>query len=117
VVIEAEVEDGVHHAGHREFCAGADADQQRIVACAEALTLQFLEAIEGGVHLLGYLSREGAAHVFAAGFGLDGEAWRYGETGIGHFGEARAFAAEVVAHFAVTFGGSVTEEEDVLGRG
>ena len=29
-VVEAEVEDGVHHAGHRHARAGADRDEQRI---------------------------------------------------------------------------------------
>ena len=51
-VVEAEVEDGIHHAGHGELRAGADADQQRIVGAAELLALQFLEALERFVHLL-----------------------------------------------------------------
>ena len=51
LVVEAEVENRVHHAGHGELCAGADADQQRIVAAAELLALQLLELVEGFVHL------------------------------------------------------------------
>ena len=35
-VVEAEVEDGVHHAGHGGAGAGADRDQQRVVRIAEA---------------------------------------------------------------------------------
>ena len=37
VRVEAEVEDGVHHAGHRELGAGADGDEQRVVGIAELL--------------------------------------------------------------------------------
>ena len=58
LVVEAEVEDGVHHAGHGELRAGADADQQRIVGAAELLALQFLEAGEGFVHLLVNFGRD-----------------------------------------------------------
>ena len=53
-------------------------------------------------------------HVLAAGFGLDGEAGRHGQPGVGHLGEAGAFAAELVLHLAVTFGVAVAEEVDVL---
>ena len=36
LVVEAQVEDGVHHAGHRRTGARADGDQQRVVRVAEA---------------------------------------------------------------------------------
>ena len=44
LVVQAEVEDGIHHAGHGELCARANADQQRIVGAAELLALQLLPA-------------------------------------------------------------------------
>ena len=56
------------------------------------------------------------AHVLAAGFGLDGEARRNGQTGVGHFGQAGAFAAQLVFHLAVTFGVAVAEEVNVFHR-
>ena len=37
LVVEADVEDGLHHAGHRELRAGAHRDQQRVVGVAELL--------------------------------------------------------------------------------
>ncbi len=52
LVVEAEVENGVHHAGHGELGAGADGDEQRIVACAELLPLHLLKAFERGKHFL-----------------------------------------------------------------
>ena len=54
------------------------------------------------------------AHVLAAGFGLDGEAGRHGKSGVGHLGQAGAFAAELVLHLAVTFGVSVAEEVNIF---
>jgi hypothetical protein len=38
-VVEAEVEDGVHHARHRHARAGADRDEQRIGGVAELLAV------------------------------------------------------------------------------
>ena len=51
LVIQAEVEDGVHHAGHGELRARAHADQQRIVGAAELLPLQLLEMLQRFIHL------------------------------------------------------------------
>ena len=50
LVVEAEVEDGVHHAGHGELRAGADGDQQRIFTGAELLSLELFEPRERFVH-------------------------------------------------------------------
>src|SRR5216684_714422 len=50
-------------------------------------------------------------HELAAGFGLNGEARRDGQSGIGHLGQARAFATQLVFHFAVAVGVTVTKEK------
>ena len=57
LVVHAQVEDGVHHAGHRELRAAADGDEQRVRGVAELLALEGLELREGGVHLLVHLGR------------------------------------------------------------
>ena len=59
-------------------------------------------------------SRETALlpHVFAASLGLNGEAGRDGQARIGHFGEASAFAAEHIFHFAVAVGLAAAEGVD-----
>ena len=117
LVVEAEVQNRVHHAGHGELCAGADGNQQRIFAGAELLALQLFEPLESGVHLDVDLRAHLAAHVFAAGFGLNGESGRHGQSGVGHLGQACAFAAENVLHAAVAVGLAVAEEVDILGWG
>ena len=45
-VVEAEVEDGVEHPGHRLARAGADGDQQRVLVVAEPLAGVLLQALE-----------------------------------------------------------------------
>ena len=48
---QAEVEDGVHHAGHRQRGAGADGDQQRVGRVAELLADLGLHLLEGRLDL------------------------------------------------------------------
>ena len=59
------------------------------------------------------LRAELAAHVFAAGFGLNGESGRNGQAGIGHLGQARAFAAQLVLHLAVAVGFAAAKEINI----
>ncbi len=117
LVVEAQVEDGVHHAGHGELGAGADRNQQRIFARAQFLTLQPFQALEGSMHLGVDLRAQRAAHVFAAGFGLNGESGRHGQSGIGHLRQPGAFAAQGVFHAAVAVGRAAAEEVNILGWG
>ena len=117
LVIQAEVENRVHHAGHGELCARADGDQQRIFAGAELLALQLFEPRQRFVHLGVDLRANVSAHVFAAGFGLNGESGRDGQSGIGHLGQACAFAAENILHAAVAVCLAATEEIHILGCG
>ena len=51
LVVEAEVEDRVHHAGHRVAGAGADRHQQRVLQVAELLAGLLLERGDAGLHL------------------------------------------------------------------
>jgi hypothetical protein len=58
-VIQAEVEDGIHHAGHGELGAGAHADQQRVGCVAELLAHAAFQRLEGVQHLLVNFGRDG----------------------------------------------------------
>ncbi len=119
LVVEAEVEDRVHHARHRELGARTHAYQQRVVALAELLALQALELGQRFIHLPVDVFRHRAlTHVLAAGLGLDGEAGRHGKAGVGHLGKASAFAAENVFHLAVAVGLAAAEGVHIFrGRG
>ena len=96
VVVETEVEDGVHHPRHRERRTGADRDEERVGGRAELLAHLRLERLAGRrdlVHEPGG-QRVAARHVGVARLGRDREAGRYGQTDDGHLGEVRALAAE-----------------------
>src|SRR5699024_823140 len=76
VVVDAEVEDGVHHAGHGGAGAGADGDQQRVLLVAELLADQVLQLGQVLEDLSLYLGGDLLAVLVVAGAGLgaDGEA-------------------------------------------
>ncbi len=105
-VVEPEVEDGVHHPGHRELGAAAHRDQQGVLFVAEALADGLLEGLEVGRDL----AREPhgelvvAAQVLDAGLGGDGEALRHGQAEPRHLRDVRALAPEEVAHLAPALG-------------
>ena len=79
LVVEAEVEDGVHHAGHRVARAGADGDEQRhALGIAELAAHDFLHVGHTSFHLrlqgnrIGFFVRV----EIGADFSADAEAWR-----------------------------------------
>ena len=100
VVVKAEVEHGVHHAGHGDAGAGADRDEERLVRVAEFETDRVLDGLQGSGNLLFQVLRVMFVVVIKGGADLDGdgEAWRHGQADAGHFREVGALAAEEVAH-------------------
>lgn len=107
---EADVEDGVHHAGHRELGTGTHGDQQRVVRLAELLAHLRLEGGEVRADFLAQRGRGLAAfEVDLAGLGGDGEAGRDRQTQVGHLGEVGTLAAEKVLEVAVALGEVVDE--------
>ena len=95
-VVEPEVEDRVHHPGHRERRTGAHGHEERVGVVAEALAHLLLERRERlgdlvhqavGQHVVG-------VHVRVAGLGGDREAGRDRQAELGHLGEVGALAAE-----------------------
>ncbi len=95
-VVQAEVEDRVHHPGHRDRRARANGDEQRALVVAEALLGARLECgdvlVDLGVEAVG----DGAArgHVRTARLRRDGETRRYRNAELGHLGEADPLSAE-----------------------
>ncbi len=116
LVVQAQVEDGVHHAGHGELGAGADAHQQRVVDIAELLPHALFQRLEGAEHLIVDLGGNGVVvlEVNIADFRGNGEAGRHRQLGAAHFRETGAFAAEYVFHLSITVGGSVAERVYLL---
>jgi hypothetical protein len=98
-VVEAEVEDRVHHPGHRDRRPRAHRDEQRVARVAEPLPGRLLEPRDGGVDLRREAVGQGAAesHVLAARLGGDGETGGHGEPDRGHLRKAGTLAAEQLA--------------------
>jgi len=119
VVVEAEVEDGVHHAGHGVACTGADGDEQREALCvAKFGAHDFLHVGDAGLHLrfefLGVAALVGV--VIGADFGGDGEASGDGQADARHLGEVGTFATEEGLHRAVAVGFARAPSVNVFGR-
>ena len=118
VVVEAEVEDGVHHARHRIASARADGDEEgHAGGGAELGAHDLLHVLHAGFHLSLEGNRVGAlvGVVVGADFGRDREAGRHRETDAGHFGEVSALAAEQGLHRAVAVSFAVAPGVDDLG--
>ena len=100
LVVEAEIEHGVHHAGHRRARARAHRDQQRVRLVAETLAGDAADLRQRRRHLALELFRiaVGVGVIVGADLGGDGEARRYRQAEIGHLGKPRALAAQEVAH-------------------
>ena len=116
VVVEAEVEDGVHHAGHGDAGARAHGDEQRPGHVAEHAAGGLPDLGQRRLDLVGELVRIGPVGLGEVGtdFGGDGEAWRNGNADVGHLGQIGALAAEEIAHAGLAFCGAVPERVDPL---
>ena len=116
LVVEAEIEHGVHHARHRGAAAGAHRHQQRILGIAERLAGELADMVERLFDLR--LQRRRIGFVVGVEIGADRgrnrEAGRHRQAEIGHFGEVGALAAEQVAQARFALGLAVAEGVDPL---
>ena len=114
LVVEAEVEDGVHHPGHGELGPRAHRDQQRVLGVADGLAHRLLQAGPGRGHLGVETLGPAAGHVGPAGVGRDGEARRDGQLEYRrHLGQVGALATEEILELHGWAGVRVVEIEDV----
>ena len=118
LVVEPEVEDRVHHAGHRGARAGADRHQQRVLRVAEDAACDRLDVLQPGRDLGLELARIAAAIgvKMGADFGRDREPGRHGQADIRHLGEVRALSAEQLAHVGAAFRATAAEGQHPLGH-
>jgi len=107
LVIQTEVQNGVHHAGHGIAGTGADGDEQReALGVAELVAHDFFHVGDAGLHLrLEFLGISLFVRVeIRADFGGDGETGGHGQADAGHFREIGALAAEEGLHRAIAVG-------------
>ena len=102
-IVQAEVQDGIHHAGHGGTGAGTDGNQQGAFHIAELLAdllFQLLQIHKDiGHDILVDLAAVGV--VLGAGLGGDGKAGGHGHTGVGHLGQIGALTAQQLTHVLV----------------
>jgi hypothetical protein len=114
LVVEAEVEDGLEHAGHGAGRAGADGDEEGVLLVSELLADLLLKLGHGHLDLVDDALGELLAGlvVFLAGGDADGEAGGDGETDLGHLHEAGTLAAEDVLAGHLGLGDAAAELVD-----
>jgi hypothetical protein len=111
---EADVEDGLHHAGHGLAGARTHAKQERIRGVTEFLAHDLFDPLEAIHDLLVELFGIFAVILVIQGadFGGDGEAGRYRDAQVDHLGNVGPLAAEEVLHFGGAIGLARAEEID-----
>ncbi len=108
-VVQAQVQDGVHHAGHGSAGAGTHGNQQGVLKIAELFAVDLFH----GFHVLHDFGHDlivdlpAVFIVLGAGFGGDGKTLGNRQADIGHFSQVRAFAAQQFAHGGVALGKQV----------
>ena len=115
-LVEAEVEDRIHHARHRGARAGPDRDKERILRIAELLARRLLKLPNVLLDLRHDVVADPLAVVIVAraGLGRNREALRHRKSEPRHLRKVRALAAEKIAHVCIAFGLPRAEEIDVL---
>ncbi len=100
LVVQAKIENRVHHAGHRIARAGPDGHEQRVLQVAERLARLLLERRHTRLHLAFQRRRirSLAGVVVRADVRRDREPGRHGQSDAAHLGEIRALAAEQRLH-------------------
>src|SRR6266581_4506130 len=113
LVVETEIEHGIHHARHRGAAAGTHRNQQRIFGIAERLAGQPADMFQRLFDLrLQFLWVRFFVRVkIRADRSRNREAGRYRQPEIGHLGEIGALAAQQIAQFCFAFRLAVAERE------
>ena len=100
LVVQAEVEDGVHHAGHGSARARTDRNEKGLVGIAELLAVDLFDLgqifVDLGLNFGGNLSS--VLIIPGAGLGGHRESLRNRHAELYHLGQVRALAAQQLPH-------------------
>ncbi len=118
-VIEAKVEDRVHHAGHGHGCPRSNRYQQRIFHIAKSLAENLLKPDNFLLELGFQTIRPSVAEFIklTAYLGRDGEARRNRNTEIRHLRKVSSLSAQQLLHVGTTLGLALAKHIDVVGLG
>ena len=100
LIVQAQVQDGVHHAGHGLTCAGTDGDQQGVLVIAEGLAGDLLQALDVLEDVSGdrIVDLTAVCIILGAGIRGDGKALGNRHTGGSHLCQTGALAAQSILH-------------------
>ena len=103
-LVETEVQNGVHHAGHGSSRAGADGNEKRVFEIAEFLARNLFHLLDVGedFRLNVGIDLSAVLVILRAGLRGNGEALRNRKAETGHFRKMGALTAEKLAHFRIT---------------
>ena len=112
--VQPEIENRIHHAGHRERRARAHRNEQRVLRIAKLLADLLFDLLQAVLDLFPHAFGKVLVVVEegVAGFGGHDESGRHGQSGARHLTESGAFSAEQA--FVVT--GAFVEEVDPFMR-
>ena len=119
LVVEAEIEHGIHHAGHGDAGARAHGDQQRIGGVAELGADGGFDLRQPGGDLRLQIGRIGflVGVEIGADLGRDGDARRHRQAQAAHFRQIGALAAQQIAHVRPAIRLPGAKAVDPLGHG
>ena len=115
LVVQTQVQDGVHHTRHRSTGTRTYRDKQRILLVAELRVHQTLDVLHGCHHvvvqqfhdlLLSYLI------VLVTAISSNCETWRNGNTNQVHLSKVSPLTTKFLTHFCISFGLTVAEKID-----
>ena len=109
-LVQTEVQNGVHHAGHGSARSRTDGDEKRVLFVAELFTRDFFHLVDVGhdLRLNGVVDLFAVLIILRARFGRNRKTLRYGKSDIRHFRKVCPLTAENLAHLRVTFRKKVT---------
>ena len=106
IIVQAQIQNGIHHAGHGGTGAGTDGDQQRVGEIAELLAVDLLHLIHV-LHDLGHdliIDFLAVLVVLGAGLRRNSKALGNRQSDSGHFRQIRTLATQKLSHGTVTLG-------------
>ena len=113
LVVQTEVQNGIHHTRHRSTGTRTNTDQQWVSCITELAVHQVLDVLNSCHHvvvqdfhnlLLTNLI------ILITAVCSDCKTWRNGHTNVIHLGKVCTLTTQFLTHLCVTFGLSVTEE-------
>ena len=111
-IVQTQIQDGIHHTGHRSTCTRTYRNQQRILGVTKLAVHQSLSVSNSCIHfVLKQFYDFILTHlvIFITGVCSDGEAWRNRHANVIHFSKVCTFTAQQFTHLSISFSLSVAE--------